>query len=63
MMEVVDVVRPSMVSRGCCCYLSPAKTTTGRLFTRLNVPAIVSKMTDEIMEASSMMTRSYLFME
>ena len=28
MMDVVEVVRPSMVCYGCCWHLSPASTTT-----------------------------------
>ena len=60
MMEVVEVVRPSVVWRGCCWHLSPASTTTGRVFRQLNVDAMVSKMGDEIMEASSTTMRSYL---
>ena len=56
-MEVVEVVRPSMVWRGCW-HLSPASTTTGCVFRRLNVDAMVSKMADEIIEASSTTTRT-----
>ena len=38
---------------------SPARTTTGRRFMRLNVEAITPKMGDEIIDASSTTIRSY----
>ena len=41
MMDVVEVVRPSMVCRGCCWHLSPASSTTGRVLRRLKVDAMV----------------------
>ena len=58
-MEVVEVIRPLTVCNGCCWHLSPARTTTGRRFIRLNVEVITPKMGDEIMDASSTTMKSY----
>ena len=58
-MEVVEVMRPLTVCKGCCWHLSPARTTTGRRFIRLSVKAITPKIGGEIIDASSATIRSY----
>ena len=49
MMDVVALTRSPTVSRGCCQYLSPGKTTTGCRFSLLKVMARAWKVGAEIM--------------